>query len=482
MALEPEKNRSTTDLPLVVDLDGTLLLTDTLDEQAAHALFHNPRRFVGALVALPQGRARTKAVLAPELDFGAAALPFRDDLLVWLRAEAARGRPIHLCSAANQTVVDAIARRIGIFESATGSADENLKGAVKAEFLKRAFPDGFSYVGDSTADLEVWKAADAVVLAGASADTARAARALGKPVEREFTNPGLSLRDTLKAFRVHHWSKNALIFVPLILGHAYADLRAVGVTLLGLACLLLVTSATYLINDVSDLDADRRHWSKRTRAIASGRLPIRHALAIAGVALVVAFAVAIALSHAFALALAGYLTLTLAYSLGLKRIPLLDTLVIGVLFTARLVMGMALLGHPFSEWLMTFSLFFFVSLAIAKRHTEIVRADTKGEQALARRGYRVEDNALTLAFGVATGVASLLIMVLYIVNDVLLKTAFSNPRLFWCVPIILAIWFGRIWLLAHRGEMNDDPVSFALRDRTSIGLGVAMALVVVVAL
>lgn len=471
-----------TALPLVVDLDGTLILTDSLDEQAAHALFHNPLQFLSALPRLAQGRAALKAALAGEIDFSTAALPFREDLLAWLRAEAARGRDIHLCSAAHQSVVDAIAARVGIFASAVGSGDENLKGPAKADYLARRFPEGFVYVGDSPADLHVWRAARGIVLAGAGSSVARRARALGKPIEAEFTNPPLTVKQALKAFRVHHWSKNALIFVPLVLAHAFTDLRTLAITLLGLCCLLLVTSATYLINDVADLDSDRRHWSKRNRAIASGRLPIRRALGIAATAIAVAFVGGFHLSAGFAAALAAYLALTLAYSFGLKRIPLLDTLIIGILFTTRLVMGMALLGHPYSEWLLTFSVFFFTSLAIAKRHTEIVRAGNSSEHALSSRGYRVQDGGLTLALGIATGVASLLIMVLFIVEELFRRDVYGNPKMLWGVPIILAIWVGRIWLLAHRGEMNDDPVSFALRDRASIGLGFAVAAFFVLAL
>lgn len=469
-------------LPLVVDLDGTLLLTDTLDEQIAEALFRRPLHLARALPELGRDRAALKRALASEVDFSTAALPFREDLLVWLRDQAAAGRQVHLCSAATQSVVDAIARRLGFFASATGSGDENLKGPAKAAHLARTFPEGFVYVGDSAADLAVWKVASGVVLAGASRAIAQEARALGKPVEAEFADVPLSPREWAKAVRVHHWSKNVLIFVPLVLAHAFTDPAAVAATIIGLLCLLMVTSSTYLINDVSDLQADRRHWSKRRRAIASGRLPIRLALGGAAGAITLALVVATLLAPGFALTLIADLVLTLAYSFGLKRIPLLDTLVIGILFTTRLVMGMALLPNPYSAWLLTFSVFFFTSLAIAKRHTEIVRAAGASEHALASRGYRPEDAPLTLGFGTAASVASLLIMVLFLVEELFHRGTYTQPRLLLAVPLLLAIWVGRIWLLAHRGEMRDDPVSFALRDRVSIGLGFAVAFVFVLAL
>jgi 4-hydroxybenzoate polyprenyltransferase len=469
-------------LPLVVDLDKTLILVDSLDEQVAQVLFHRFGFLLQALRSLLRGRAALKATLASVGDASSFAFPLREDLLAWLRQQAANGREVHLCSAANQKVVDAIASRIGLFRSATGSGDLNLKGPAKADYLKRSFPEGFVYVGDSSDDLHVWRAAHGIVLAGANASITDAARTLSKPVEAEFLNQPLSLRDWLKALRVHHWSKNFLIFVPLILGQAWTTPKAIGTVLAGLACLLLVTSASYLLNDIADLGSDRRHWSKRNRAIASGKLPVRWALPLSVITIGAAFVGALALSQDFAFALASYLVLTLCYSFGLKRIPLLDTLTIGVLFTARVVMGIVLLGQPYSEWLLTFSVSFFVSLAIAKRHTEIVRAGSAGEHSLASRGYRVEDGELTLVIGVATGIASLLIMMLYIVEDILPRNAYHNPKILWGIPILLAIWIGRIWLISHRGEMNDDPVSFALRDKISLALGVVSAILFVVAL
>lgn len=471
------------ELPLVVDLDKTLILVDSLDEEVAEALFHRFGFLLQASRSLLRGRAALKAALASAGDTSTSStFPLREDLLAWLRQQAANGREIHLCSAANQKVVDAIASRIGLFHSATGSGEVNLKGRAKADHLKRSFPGGFVYVGDSAADLHVWHEAHGVVLAGANPSITRAARNLNKPVEAEFHNQPLSFRDCLKALRVHHWSKNFLIFVPLILGHAWTAPQAISVVLAGLSCLLLLTSATYLLNDIADLNSDRRHWSKRNRAIASGKLPVRWALLTSVIAIGIAFGGALALSSDFALALAGYLVLTLCYSFGLKRIPLLDTLTIGVLFTTRVVMGIVLLGQPYSEWLLTFSMAFFVSLAIAKRHTEIIRAGAAGEHSLASRGYRVEDSELTLVIGVATGVASLLIMMLYIVEDILPRNAYDNPKLLWGIPILLTIWIGRIWLLAHRGEMSDDPVSFALRDRASLALGAVVAILFLAAL
>jgi 4-hydroxybenzoate polyprenyltransferase/phosphoserine phosphatase len=468
--------------PIVVDLDGTLTAGDTLHEQLAVCLFASPLALFGLLAPLFHGRAAFKAALADRELLTAESLPLRDDLVAWLRGEAAKGREIHLCTAAHQTVAETLARRIGIFASVAGSGERNLKGSAKAELLARRFPQGFCYAGDSRADLAVWRAADAIILAGASPGVGRAARRLGKPVEAEFARRPLTLREALAALRVHHWSKNALIFVPLILGHVWRNAPVVIDTTLGLLCLLLATSATYLLNDIADLEADRRHWSKRHRALASGRLSIAAAFGSAVLLLAAALLGAFALSREFALTLSCYVVLTLAYSLGLKRIPLLDTLIIGILFTLRLIMGIALATHDYSEWLLMFSVFFFFSLAVAKRHAEIVQAGEGVAHALDNRGYRVGDAPLSLVFGVASAVASLVIMALFIVDQLQQRNLYAHPSVLWGIPLVLSVWLGRVWLLAHRGELSDDPVSFALSDGASLALGGAVAVIFVAAL
>lgn len=285
----------------------------------------------------------------------------------------------------------------------------------------------------------------------------------------------LGVRDIAEAFRIHHWTKNFLLFVPLILSHEWSNHRLIGETVWAFACLLAVTSATYLINDVADIASDRQHWSKRLRPIASGRLPVAAALAMAGLLLAAGFAGALLLSQPFTLALLTYLVLTLAYSFRLKRIPLLDTLVIGILFTLRLVMGVVLLEVQKPAWLLTFAVFFFFSLAMAKRHTEVLRAADHSGESLKDRGYQPGDAPLTLALGTGTAIASLVVLFIFIVLEMLPANIYSRPVFLAGIPAMLAIWLGRIWLLAHRGRMDDDPVSFALHDRPSLLLGVLVA-------
>lgn len=462
--------------PVVVDLDLTIILTNSLYEMAVAAIIQKPVAFLRSIWKLPKGRQYMKASLAREIDVAEIVFPYREDLLDWLRAKAEEGHAIHLCSAAHQSVTDDVAKRLGIFESAVGSETVNLKGRNKSRYLEEKFPDGFIYVGDSSSDLHVWQNSQGIVLAGAPKTVARQARSIGKPVLNEFKDAGLDIATLIKALRVHHWSKNVLIFVPLVLSHQWAVPGLIMQFVLAFICLLGVTSATYLLNDLADLSADRQHWSKKNRPLASGRLKIELGLAMAVLLLLASFAGAILLNTTFAMVLAVYLLLTGAYSAGLKRIPLLDLLLIGVLFTTRIVMGTVLVNDTRPAWLLAFSVFFFFSLAVAKRHTEISRSKTEKINSLGSRGYLVEDAPLTLSLGVSSAVISLVVMTLFIIENMAATSLYTRPELLGGMPIFVAIWIGRIWLLAHRGKLEDDPVSFAIRDKASIGLGLGVAL------
>lgn len=300
--------------------------------------------------------------------------------------------------------------------------------------------------------------------------------------DSDCTVSKLGVGDVVDALRVHHWTKNLLIFVPIILGHQWANTSLLTETLWAFLCLLVVTSATYLLNDVRDIASDRQHWSKRHRAIASGRLSVRGAVILAAVLLLFGFGGGALLSWPFTLSLLSYLALTLAYSYRLKRVPLLDTLIIGVLFTLRLIMGVVLMNAPKPAWLLTFSVFFFFSLAMAKRHTEIQRATRLESASLLDRGYEQGDAPLTLALGTSTAIASLVVLFIFIVLEMLPASVYSRPIFLSGIPIVLSIWLGRIWLLSHRGQMEDDPVSFALRDPPSLLLGGLVAAFFIAAL
>ncbi len=464
---------------IAVDLDLTLLHHDTLHEQLVRLAFM-PRLLPGLLAALVKGKAAVKAYCADHVVLDMRSLRACEEVLGFLRQEREAGSYIVLCTAADQRVAQAVADSLGIFDEVIASKSGiNLKGASKAKALVERFPDGFIYAGDHEADLDVWTVSDGIVLVGARPATVRRAQSLGKPIIGQFRLLGqarLSPRVWAKQMRVHHWSKNVLMFVPLILAHQWLNFDIVFSTILGFLLLLLVTSASYFINDLADIDADRMHATKRNRPIASGSLPLMQALIFPLVVIPVALLLSAILNPWFAVGLTGYLAITLAYSFGLKRVPLLDTFIIGVLFTTRILMGAAFVGTALPVWLLTFSMFFFFSMATAKRHTEIVRAATVGGDSLASRGYEARDAPLTLSLGVGAALASLVILVLYMVDEAFRTVGYARPEFLWIITLFLAIWIGRIWLLTHRGQMNDDPVSFALRDRWSQLLAIMIAI------
>jgi 4-hydroxybenzoate polyprenyltransferase len=471
-------------LPLVVDLDGTLVKIDTTHESLIALLLRRPWQAICALTVLvTRGRAAMKAVIASFDVLDVEALPLRDELLVWLRQQADAGRVLHLVSAADQATVARLAARLQLFDSFVGSdGRNNLEGAAKAAYLRRRFPAGFSYAGDSAVDLAVWRSAGTAIVAGARPAVRRGVARLNTPVEAEFPGGKVAPGLLLKQFRLHQWSKNVLVFLPLLLAHRFTDLEGWLRVLLAFAAMGLVASASYVVNDLSDLPDDRRHVTKRHRPLAAGTLSSVAAFTSVPLMLSAGFVLAWAASPAAALVLGAYLALTLAYSFRLKRVPLLDTAVIGLLFTLRIVLGAAAVGTPPSPWLLAFSVLLFFSLAMAKRQSELAKAArVRGVDKVPGRGYQVGDSVLTLVYGIASGVASSVISMLYITNGVATEL-YSNPDWLWAVPLLLYLWQMRVWLLAHRGILDDDPIVFALKDGISLALGAGCLLALYLAL
>jgi 4-hydroxybenzoate polyprenyltransferase len=466
---QPTADSLTMTTALVVDLDDTLVRTDTLAEQFIALVFRAP---VAALLLLPvllQGRAQFKARLAQLQPVDPTALPYHEPLLDFLRIQKATARPIHLVTAAHQSVADAVADHCGLFDSAEGSdSARNLKGARKAERLVERFPDGFAYAGDSQADLKVWARAESVVLTGATDHVARAARKLGKPLEAEFKRAKGGWRTWRRALRMHQWTKNLLVFLPLLLSHNFANPHAVLLSVAAFIAMGLTASATYLVNDLADLASDRRHATKRQRPLASGLLRIEHVAVAVPLLLAAAAALALFTSPILLIGLAGYAALTLTYTFSLKRRALLDVAALASLYAIRISIGAAVINTAQSPWLITFSLFFFFSMSLAKRYAEIHNLQGVGNaQALPGRGYRTDDGPAVLALGAASSVASVLIVVVYLMEEAFPSNIYEQPGWLWAAPFLLMIWVARLWLIAGRGNLDEDPIAFAIRDRFS---------------
>ena len=280
--------------------------------------------------------------------------------------------------------------------------------------------------------------------------------------------PGL-----VRALRLHQWTKNLLVFVPILLAGRLDELPALITTVTAFVALGLIASGSYLINDVRDLPDDRAHWSKRHRPLASGQLSVGLAMLAAALLIVAGLAAGALISAATAGFLCLYLLLTLAYTFGLKRIPLLDGLVLATLFTLRLGIGIVAAEVRPSPWLLVFSMFMFTSLCYARRHAELAQAVERGETEIAGRGYRTVDAPLVMALGVGAGLGATLIAVLYILDDAFVQTFYGNKAALWALPPVLFLFIARIWIKCQRGEMREHPLDFALKDPAGLALGAA---------
>ncbi len=462
-------------LPLVLDLDGTLVSVDTLHESFFLFLKRNARAAWRTPIWTLAGRAVVKERLATQVtEADVQAFPVNAELLAFSEREAARGREIVLATAADRSVAEKVARRFPFIARIVSSdGRRNLRGAAKAEALAELYPQGFVYAGDSSPDVHVWRRAKGAIVASSSARLLEKAREATE-VLATFPRRALGFSGLRRALRLHQWAKNALVFVPLALGGKLLDLHAWLAATQAFLAISLLASATYLLNDLWDLSEDRQHWAKRHRPLASGELSISLGVGLIALFGVGAFGLGLTAGNGCAGMLLLYLGLSLAYSFRLKREPILDVFVLASLFTMRLALGAVVTGVAFSHWLFIFSMFIFLSLSLAKRQTEIVRMIEHGKKSTAGRGYRASDAPLVLALGVASMVATVLIMVIYLIEDAFPKGIYHQPQYLWGFAPIIFLWLSRIWLKCHRGELNDDPVAYALKDKTSLAYAAAM--------
>ncbi len=452
-----------TRLPLAVDLDGTLIRGDLFVESILRFVFGNPLRVFVVLAWLLRGRAYAKARLAAAAPVDPAYLPYDEALLAWLREERAQGRTLALATASDERAARAVAEHVGLFDAVFASDGKtNLKSARKAEALGRAYPHGFVYAGNERADLKVWAAGAGAVVVNASPGLARVA-SQRFAVERAFPRRKGLMRAFVKAIRPQQWAKNFLVFVAPIMGHDWADLSAWRGAGLAFVALSLTASSVYLVNDAADIDADRRHHRKRTRPFASGALS--PALGLLGAAGLLAAGMSVAAYAGLAPYVAFYLAVTTAYTFWLKRVQLVDVFVLAGLYLFRVVLGGVATENYASSWLLAFCCFFFLSLALAKRAIEVDTAAASGKD-ISGRGYRPTDGPILKTMGVSAGLLSCLVLAFYLQSDIV-SANYGEPILLWALPASIMFWVCRVWLLADRGVMHDDPLVFAARDRVS---------------
>ena len=460
--------------PLVVDLDGTLVRSDLLIQSAFAYLGANPLRIVRLLAAISRGKAALKAQIAGETDIDVAHLPYDEGVLAIIRQRRVEGQQVYLASASNERYVRAVADHLGLFDGWFASNDkENLSSGAKARRLVDAFGvRGFDYVGNGRADLAVWAVAYRRIAVRVT-PSVRTKLTHMDPKAVVLPDASGRPRAWIKLLRVHQWAKNVLVFVPLITAQRYFDVAAFGDAIGAFVAFSLTASAIYILNDLVDLDADRKHSTKKRRPLATGAVDIKAAAALIPLLLVAGFAVAFSVTPLLAAMVFAYILLTTAYTFVLKRKMLVDVLTLAALYTVRVVGGALAISVSLSEWLLGFSMFIFTTLALIKRYVELAALADRGLSDPTNRNYRKSDLDIVAALAAAAGFNAVTIFALYISSSEV-RLLYRHPQALWLICPILMYWVGRALLMAHRRMIDDDPVVFALRDRNSY---VALALI-----
>jgi 4-hydroxybenzoate polyprenyltransferase/phosphoserine phosphatase len=450
---------------LCVDLDGTLVKSDTLVDSLLVLLRTRPALVFKLPGRLLHGKAAFKAYVTESISLDVAHLPYNRQLLQFLQQERAKGRPIYLATGADIAIARRVAAHLGIFTGVLGSdGAANLTGNKKLLSLRGLLGSAaFDYIGNDTPDLPLLSNAIEPMVANPSLRLRLRLWARGIRPTHEFLERSHPLKSLLKAMRPHQWAKNLLT------------------ALLAFCCFSIAASATYIVNDLLDIEADRRHPQKRLRPFASGDLSAFTGIGAVAIFLLLALMGGRLLPPAFYAWLLLYLASTLAYSLYLKRVALVDVLMLSGLYILRLLAGSAATQTPISHWLAGFSMFLFLSLAIVKRFAELENLRASGATPRNDRGYLLADLDQLRSFGTASAYAAVVVFAIYISGLDVMKL-YRHPRLLWLMVPLMIHWLNRVWLLASRGQLDEDPVAFALTDRMSLLIGAAVAAIALFAL
>jgi 4-hydroxybenzoate polyprenyltransferase len=450
--------------PLVVDLDGALVMTDMLVETTLSAVGSKPQHILHLMVALRGGKAELKARAASLSQFDASLLPYNEAVLALIHDAREAGRPVYLASACDVTVAEAVASHLGVFDGVFSSNRAlNLAGAAKAERLVEAFGEGnFDYVGNDWADLAVWRRAGGCFAVAGSPRLERALRKVD-PGAISLPHKSATLRDWLRLLRVHQYTKNTLIFAPLVAAHAFNPV-SIGLAVLAFVAFSLCSSGVYVLNDLFDVQADRAHLTKRRRAFAAGRIPLLHGLIAAPLLLSAGLALGAVTSLPFLGVLATYVAITMLYTFWLKQKLLIDVVVLALLYVVRVAAGAAVIAAPISHWFLGFALFIFTCLALVKRYVECSGA-TGGE--IRKRAYFGQDASVLLLLAAASGFNAVTVLALYISSEDVGRF-YASPEWLWMLCPVMMYWIARLLVMAQRGRVHDDPIVFAIRDRASL--------------
>ena len=463
--------------PLVVDLDGTLIYTDTLHESAIALLRVKPFHALLIPAWLMGGKAALKARLSSLTSFYPENLPYNKALIAWLKEKKQQGGELVLCTASNEKIAQAVARHVDLFSTVLSTSDgKNLAGKHKAELLSQKYGHGgFDYVGNSAADIEVWRVARNGVVVNASQAVIRQAKSVCN-VEKVIDGNSATIKTWAKVLRLHQWVKNLLLFIPLFAAHQFTNSQSLSLLAMAFLSFSLCASSVYIANDLLDLESDRRHPRKKFRPFAAGSVAVWKGGVLAPILAFASIGIATAVGINFLACLLVYVALTCAYSLWLKRLVLIDCLTLAGLYTLRIMAGAAAVTVTVSFWLLTFSIFIFLSLAFVKRYAELKLQESDSKARAHGRSYYTTDLPIVQMLGITAGNASVLVLALYLHSENV-RRHYASPEFLWAVVPLMLFWVSWMWVKAHRGQMHDDPIVFASRDKASMIVGAILILV-----
>lgn len=468
--------------PLVVDLDGTLIKTDLLLESLVLLLKKN----FFFLFCLPfwlfRGRQYLKLKIALHCAIRNDLLPYNLRFLAFLKQQKEEGRTLVLATASNEKLANELADYVGIFSHVIASnGDVNLIGRNKAKALVEKYGSkGFDYAGNSKADLKIWPDARQVILVNPDVGVEKRARQIA-PIDMLFEEREHFLASAVRAMRVHQWLKNLLIFVPLLAAHKWGDVALALKAGLAFFAFSFCASAIYLLNDIVDLHADRAHLRKRSRPFSSGNLPLTVGFFLIPTLSIAGLLIASLVNLQFLLCLVFYIFVTSIYSFHLKSIILLDVVVLALLYTFRVLAGAWAVNVAASFWLIAFSMLIFFSLALIKRCAELESLKKQNRRYVKGRDYRVVDLAQLTGLGTASGIGAVIILSLYI-NSPETAQHYKRAQMLWPLCPALLYWICRMWVKTGRGEMHDDPIVYAAKDKTSWLVALVVLIIFVFAL
>lgn len=463
-------------IPLFVDLDGSLIATDCLWESLIILLKEKPLLFLRVPFWILKGKHYFKNRVTDNTDLEVTVLPYRQNVIDYIQTARTTNRRIILATATDERIATKIANFTGVFDNVIATNENvNLAGKNKLERINILTQNSeFDYIGNGTADFTIWSKARRAIVVSSNSSFIDKVRVLNSNIEVLDTASGSRIGTIIKAMRIHQWIKNLLLFVPLLLAHRISEPDVLLKTVIAFISFSLCASSVYVVNDIFDLESDRRHPRKKNRPFASGALGIWVGVILAPLLIAISSLLALfGVSTDFAFTVWTYLLLTGAYSFRLKKIAILDVLLLAGLYSFRLFAGSIAGGVYLSPWLIAFAMFIFLSLAFVKRYSELLLTISTNNSQPSGRGYYATDIEIVQSVGVSSGLISILIFALYM-NSREVSTLYNHPQLLWLVGMCLLYWIIRVWLIAHRGEMHDDPIIFTVKDKASYLLGLIM--------